>query len=639
MTESLRLLTYNVKGLPGYAGGITDEQGREIARKIIEAGHDVVCLQEIFRATLREAIQEEFDRSGGYELIPKAGGDSTRALWCQDSGLFFACRKDRFEILDTNFQVYSDWDESGWPWERVDKWADKGILGVTLKPAEGSGGSHYLHVFVTHAQSGGHPEAVAAREKQFAQAGRMINSVLFCNDDTPASNSLTYGSQITLRDAAPGFVSAKNSGWGYRKALYYGRPEARGQYLTVFKPGGKGPVKFHDEIHLRTRFGFVRTRNNILGRATGDLVPHGYAMSSKSRFFPEEGKAPTSTEVVRDGDRCRIRNHKGYLYRGRKSTLSAGGDRETNAGFFMNVRGRVPQPTEFDVDGRMITSLSRVSLAAEPAGSSARWLSVSETARSLDYVRCNDKAHPSAAETFEILREETDIGPIWSGDEVFLRLADPDYGREPLYIREVSGKRLRVHGVPDGRSRFTIERVPPESDDPIDHDRAIHDGSSVYIRNGHGYLHPFESDGSAYVGLGSRACAWKIRLREQGPLPFVSVPHDRAGAVLLGDLNVVASRVREYGEMLRRLGSPRDLWPEWANSHPREKEAGNTHPSDDPVRRLDYVMAYDSFPLSKSRLLRLEIGGMRVLRDWKVSDHLPVEVELLFPAATAEPAP
>ena len=225
---------------------------------------------------------------------------------------------------------------------------------------------------------------------------------------------------------------------------------------------------------------------------------------------------------------------------------------------------------------------------------------------------------------------------IWSGDEVFLRLADPDHGREPLYVREASGKRLGLHGSAGRRSRFTLERVPPGSNDPIDREGAIHDGSSVYIRNGRGYLHPFERDGDAYVGLGTRAFAWTIRLRAQGPLPFVSVPHDRAGAVLLGDLNVLDSRTREYENMLGRLGAPRDLWPEWANSRPQEKDAGNTHPSDDPVRRLDYVMAYDRVPPSGTRLVRLEIGEMRVLRNWKISDHLPVEVELMFPATTAE---
>ena len=475
MTESLRLLTYNVKGLPGFAGGITDAQGREIAKRIVAAGYDVFCLQEVLRETLRTAIQEEFDRSGSYELIPKAGGESGRALWHLDSGLFFGCRKDRFEILDSSFQVFSDWDGSGWPWERVDKWADKGILGVTLKPAEGSGRSHYLHVFVTHAQSGGHPEAVAARDKQFAQAGRMINSVLVCNDDTPAANSLTHGSQITLRDAAPGFVSARNGGWGTGKALYYGRPEAQGQVLTIVKPGGEGLVRFQDEIHLRTRFGFVRTRSNLLGLAAGDLVPDGSSMSSKSRFFPEEGETPSSTEVIRDGHRCRIRNHKGYLRRGEKAMLNAGGDREANADFVIGIRGRVPQPGELDLDGRMITSLSWVSLAAGLDGSSSRWLSASEMAQSPDYLRWNE-ARPSDAETFEILREEDDIGPIWSGDEVFLRLADPGHGREPLYVREASGKRLGLHGSAGRRSRFTLERVPPESDDPIDREGAIHDG-------------------------------------------------------------------------------------------------------------------------------------------------------------------
>ena len=120
---------------------------------------------------------------------------------------------------------------------------------------------------------------------------------------------------------------------------------------------------------------------------------------------------------------------------------------------------------------------------------------------------------------------------------------------------------------------------------------------------------------------------WTIRLEAQGPMPVVSAPLDKTCAILLGDLNVKGEG-EEHGVMMEHLGQPDDLWLRWAETHPDDE--GNTYPSpSNPTIRLDYIMAYDKFPIGNQQLVPVEIQNMQVRRDadwW--SDHYPIEIEL-----------
>lgn len=109
----------------------------------------------------------------------------------------------------------------------------------------------------------------------------------------------------------------------------------------------------------------------------------------------------------------------------------------------------------------------------------------------------------------------------------------------------------------------------------------------------------------------------------------------RTAALLLGDLNVAgatepkAGSNTEYGDLLGALGQPRDVFRE---ANPRDP--GLTHPATGPLKRLDYVLAFDRYRVGEATapLRKWSIAQARVNPHGepgvRLSDHLALEAEL-----------
>lgn len=163
--RALRLLTHNVKMLPGLVGkGEQDlERAARLAAAILaaEPRYDVICLQEVFDEHARALFARAF---AGFELVAKGGDD----LLHQDSGLFLAAATG---ITGSDFREYDA--AAG-----VEKLTDKGILWAWLDTVAVLGVP--LCVLNTHLQSSGHDptEHADVRAQQLAQARRVVRSAL-----------------------------------------------------------------------------------------------------------------------------------------------------------------------------------------------------------------------------------------------------------------------------------------------------------------------------------------------------------------------------------------------------------------------------------------------------------------------------
>lgn len=118
MATSLRVLTYNLKMLPGLFGGGRADLARAdaIADALLDRDDDVVGLQEVFDEDVRRRL---VDRLGARfpHHIEKSGDD----WFNEDSGLMLLSRRPF--VAPTTFV---EWSCKG-PFWTSDRWADKGV--------------------------------------------------------------------------------------------------------------------------------------------------------------------------------------------------------------------------------------------------------------------------------------------------------------------------------------------------------------------------------------------------------------------------------------------------------------------------------------------------------------------------------
>jgi endonuclease/exonuclease/phosphatase family metal-dependent hydrolase len=188
--KSLRVLTYNVKMLPGLTGGGDTDLQR--ATRIVEAilsvqpAYDVVCLQEVFDEDTRVVFDQGLKTKFPHRVIKCHDGD----IFHEDSGLFFASRHPI--KMDGKAWGYEEFEEKG-PATTADYWADKGIFGARLDVSRIVPGLS-LCVFQTHMQSDHHAgEFAEVRRQQMHQIRRFVTKALRRVNHAPNTVALFMG--------------------------------------------------------------------------------------------------------------------------------------------------------------------------------------------------------------------------------------------------------------------------------------------------------------------------------------------------------------------------------------------------------------------------------------------------------------
>lgn len=162
MTESINILTYNTKMLPGIFGKNNEKRAELIFDELSKADsqYDIICFQEVFDEDSREIFDRKL-KSINYNTIPYS---SDNDWFNEDSGLFFA---SRYDILAHKFSEFNDSQPLTADWL-----TDKGILGTALKITD----EIRLVIINTHLQSSESFNKV--REKQLDQIRRFITRTL-----------------------------------------------------------------------------------------------------------------------------------------------------------------------------------------------------------------------------------------------------------------------------------------------------------------------------------------------------------------------------------------------------------------------------------------------------------------------------
>lgn len=179
LRELPSFLSYNVKLLPWpFNEGDDGSRAERIAAAI--RAYDVVCLQEVFRESMRNILVSALKRDG-YEVRPRFGG----SFFKQDSGLVVASRAPIAETGWTKFGARG-------PVTKGDFWSHKGVVAVRLD-FDGK----VLTVVNTHLMSD--PEEVgefrSVRERQ-------LQDVLRLARDTARGGPVLHAGDFNI--AAPG---------------------------------------------------------------------------------------------------------------------------------------------------------------------------------------------------------------------------------------------------------------------------------------------------------------------------------------------------------------------------------------------------------------------------------------------------
>lgn len=159
--QKLRVLTYNVKMLPGPFGDGDDDLARaeRIAQSILgtQPQWDVVCLQEVFDEEARGVFARKLKKKFPFQVAKSSDHD----VFEEDSGLFFA---SRHKIEGRAFREYGVHAGS-------DGLSDKGIFGARLAV-----GDVWVLVFHTHLQASASHRDV--RQAQLRQVHGFVRSAL-----------------------------------------------------------------------------------------------------------------------------------------------------------------------------------------------------------------------------------------------------------------------------------------------------------------------------------------------------------------------------------------------------------------------------------------------------------------------------
>jgi endonuclease/exonuclease/phosphatase family metal-dependent hydrolase len=229
----LKLLTYNVWGLPSWMTGARAGRYPEIARELERLDPDIIFLQEAWTAKARGAVPAR-----GRWSIARAAGQHT---FFQQTGLVTL---SRFPIVGGEFYPFS---RSAFP----DKFVNKGVLKVTVKLPCGS----LVNLWNVHLQDGGPPEIRRAQIRelelhvQAAEDGQIADLVggdFNCHPESVFCRELTdtLGPSVQELDGAQPFAT-----WDGLSE----KPGA-GEILDYIFVHGRAPVQ---SIEASTRVAFA----------------------------------------------------------------------------------------------------------------------------------------------------------------------------------------------------------------------------------------------------------------------------------------------------------------------------------------------------------------------------------------------
>lgn len=142
----LKLVTYNVWGLPSWMTGARAGRYPKIAQELERLDPDIILLQEAWTAKARQSAP-----ASGRWAVARAAGQHT---FFQQSGLVTL---SKFPILGGHFYPFS---RAAYP----DRFVNKGALKVTVRLT----GGRLLNVWNVHLQDGGSPEVRLSQVRELA---------------------------------------------------------------------------------------------------------------------------------------------------------------------------------------------------------------------------------------------------------------------------------------------------------------------------------------------------------------------------------------------------------------------------------------------------------------------------------------
>jgi len=169
---SVRLVTYNIWGLPLWMTGARSGRYQQIAKELARLDPDIILLQEAWTKAARKSIPTE-----GHWSIARAAGQHT---FFQQNGLVTL---SRFPIVGGRFYPFS---RAAYP----DKFVNKGVLKVTVRLPNRS----LVNIWNVHLQDGGAPEI------RISQAHELEAHVLAAEDGQTAD--LVGGDFNSIPDSA-----------------------------------------------------------------------------------------------------------------------------------------------------------------------------------------------------------------------------------------------------------------------------------------------------------------------------------------------------------------------------------------------------------------------------------------------------
>jgi endonuclease/exonuclease/phosphatase family metal-dependent hydrolase len=223
---NLKLVTYNIWGLPSWMTGARHGRYPQIARELKRLDPDIILLQEAWTANARKSAPDD-----GHWAIARAAGQHT---FFQQSGLVTL---SRFPIVGGEFYPFS---HAAFP----DRFVHKGVLKVSVQLP----GGRVLNIWNVHLQDAG---SFALRQSQIrelvshveaAQDGQIADLVggdFNCPPDCLLYRELAkeFGPDLQELTGAPPFITwdgmSKKSGTGQTLDHIFIRPRT---ILQELKP-------------------------------------------------------------------------------------------------------------------------------------------------------------------------------------------------------------------------------------------------------------------------------------------------------------------------------------------------------------------------------------------------------------------
>ena len=193
---SLKLVTYNIWGLPSWMTGARSGRYPQIARELERLDPDIILLQEAWTAEARKSAP-----ANGHWAIARAAGQHT---FFQQSGLMTL---SRFPIIGGEFYPFL---RGAFP----DRLMNKGVLKVTVRLS----GGRVLNIWNVHLQDGGPPEIHRSQTRELVsrvqaaedgQVADLVGGDFNCTPDSSCCSELasSLGPSVQQLGGAEPFVT------------------------------------------------------------------------------------------------------------------------------------------------------------------------------------------------------------------------------------------------------------------------------------------------------------------------------------------------------------------------------------------------------------------------------------------------